>query len=202
MKVDKHDRVILTPVGLQVSVGGYIANGGFGYLSPALGLSVDNVLEIKVGEGGGAHAHSPSLTNRITVNNSYFSHEVQAYALQKRYDIEHLSSLSSNSCDYPRTRAIQLVHVAIQSDKLLYERLLKITPFQWMYIETLKVPLHVLSTQHNHNRRDMQKLLYERLWKITPLQWMYIETLKVTLHVYPYSTATTGVTYILITCSI
>ena len=48
MQVDKYKRVIVGPGAQVVSAGGYTMGGGHSPLSPALGLAVDNVLEIQV----------------------------------------------------------------------------------------------------------------------------------------------------------
>ena len=50
LQVEKHDRTILVSRCAAVTPGGWITGGGFGRFSPALGLGVDNVLEMKVTE--------------------------------------------------------------------------------------------------------------------------------------------------------
>ena len=48
-QVEKHDRVMIHGTNDAIGPGGFIAGGGYGPLTPSLGLGVDNVLEIKVG---------------------------------------------------------------------------------------------------------------------------------------------------------
>ena len=47
-QVEKHSRIIVSGDCWVVGPGGYLAGGGIGLFDPALGLGVDNVLEIKV----------------------------------------------------------------------------------------------------------------------------------------------------------
>ena len=47
-QVEKQNRIVNVGTCPGVSPGGFIAGGGYGLLSPSLGLAVDNVLEIKV----------------------------------------------------------------------------------------------------------------------------------------------------------
>ena len=47
-QAERHNRLVLTGRCKSVGAGGFIAGGGIGLFSIALGLGVDNVLEIKV----------------------------------------------------------------------------------------------------------------------------------------------------------
>ena len=50
LQAAKHGRLVFGGNNNGIGPGGYIAGGGYGPLSPAFGLAVDNVLEVKVGE--------------------------------------------------------------------------------------------------------------------------------------------------------
>ena len=47
-QAEKHNRIILAGNCKIVGQGGFLAGGGIGRFSPALGIGVDSVLEIKV----------------------------------------------------------------------------------------------------------------------------------------------------------